>query len=340
MKSGWSWRKIVTVTVVVVITAAFYFTYPPAYKPVAFPDGKKFAFAIVDDTDGATMEKIKPVYDYLQELGIRCTKTVWVLPTNDPEHWPNRGVTVVDSEYVSYLLDLQSKGYEIGLHGVRGGHSTREEVISGLETFKEIFGGYPRIQINHSQNYDNLYWGADKLSLAPLSYLYDLFYTGSPSYGHIPESEYFWGDIAQDHISYVVNFSFEDINTLKINPLVPYHLDAQPYVNYWFHSSDGGFVDSFNELIKKENVDRLESEGGVCFVYTHFASSFAVNDSINPLFRERMAYLVSKDGWFAPASEILDYIREHREGQDEPSFRERVYIELRWLYEKLLHGSR
>jgi hypothetical protein len=110
-------------------------------------------------------------------------------------------------------------------------------------------------------------------------------------------------------------------------------------LKYWFHTSDGGYVESFNELIRKENVDRLEREGGICFVYTHLASGFFKDGELDSVFRERLGYLASRNGWFAPASEVLDYIRENREGSDEIGFRERVYIELWWLYEKLLHGQ-
>ena len=44
-----------------------------------FPEGRKFAFTILDDTDDATVENVRPVYDLLTELGFRTTKTVWPL---------------------------------------------------------------------------------------------------------------------------------------------------------------------------------------------------------------------------------------------------------------------
>lgn len=339
MKNWLSTRKIILVLCILVIALAIQFTTPPTYDPPQFPNGKKFAFAIVDDTDGATVENIKPVYEYLEELGIRCTKTVWLLPTNDSTHWPNRGETMQDSAYREFVLGLQNKGFEIGLHGVRGGHSERGEVISGLESFRELFGQYPRIHINHSLNKDNLYWGGSKLGVTPFRLMYGLMSDTPSSYGQDPASEHFWGDIAKEHVSYVVNFSFHDINILKINPAIPYHDERKPYVNYWFHSADGGFVDSFNDLISEENVDKLESQGGVCFVYTHLSSGFARDGKVNPEFKKRIAYLASKDGWFTSASEILDYLREHRNRDDDISFRERIYIELRWLIEKALYGS-
>ena len=42
-----------------------------------WPEQKKFAFTVVDDTDKATVQNVGPVYDLLAELGINTTKTVW-----------------------------------------------------------------------------------------------------------------------------------------------------------------------------------------------------------------------------------------------------------------------
>jgi len=332
-------KVVVLLAIAAIAALTLVFTYPPQYRHIQLPEGKKFAFSIIDDTDGATLEKIQPVYDYLQELGIRSTKTIWVLPSINLDHWPNRGVSIADSQYLAFVLNLHSKGYEIALHGARGGHSTRQEIIRSLETFRELFGQYPRIHINHSENRDNLYWGDAKLGITPLRWLYLIASGNHSSYGHDPDSEYFWGDIAREHISYCANFSFHDINVFRVNPLIPYHDARTPYVNYWFNSSDGGNVTSFNELISKENIDRLEREGGICLIYTHLASGFYKDGQLDPVFKERLRYVASRNGWFAPASEVLDHIRQSRAGREEISFRQRVYIELRWLYEKLLYGQ-
>jgi len=42
---------------------------------IAWPNGKRFAFTIVDDTDWAAVERVKPVYDLLARLGLKTTKT-------------------------------------------------------------------------------------------------------------------------------------------------------------------------------------------------------------------------------------------------------------------------
>ncbi|MDD3731869.1 MAG: hypothetical protein PHU88_05795 [candidate division Zixibacteria bacterium] len=339
MKTKMTWKKILLLVLVVVAILLTYFLYPPAYPEITFPEGKKFAFTIVDDTDNATLANIKGIYDFLYEQGFRTTKTVWVFPTNDTSEWANLGASLEDSAYQAFVLDLQNKGFEIALHGARGGSSKRSEIITALEKYKETFGDYPKIHINHALNTDNLYWGRDKFSFAPFKYLYGGIFSNKEYYGHVPGSEYFWGDLAQQYITYVVNLSFFDINLLKINPSLPYHDPDKPYVRYWFHTSDGGYVTSFNELIKKKNIDRLEKEGGVCLVYTHLARDFYLNNTLDTTFKRQMEYLATKDGWFVPASVILDFLRLQPGDGKELSFREKVRLEILWLYEKILHGS-
>lgn len=45
---------------------------------IIWPGGKSFAFTIVDDTDKTTLENGPVVYDFLNDLGIKITKTVWI----------------------------------------------------------------------------------------------------------------------------------------------------------------------------------------------------------------------------------------------------------------------
>ena len=47
-------------------------------KNINWPDNKKFAFTIFDDTDGSNLNDNRLVYDYLNELGFKTTKSVWM----------------------------------------------------------------------------------------------------------------------------------------------------------------------------------------------------------------------------------------------------------------------
>ena len=194
------------------------------------------------------------------------------------------------------------------MHGVSSGNDYREETIKGYEKFKDYFGAYPKINIMHSTNLENIYWGKKVADNALIRFLIGIFADRAnyPYSGEIVQSKYFWGDILKQKTKYVRLWGTSDINTLKFNPGMPYHDPQKPYVNYWFSFSDGFDVDIFNRLLSKKNVQRLVKERGTSIVYLHF-HSFVRNGKLNETFKSRIEYLTQqKDGWFVPASTILD----------------------------------
>jgi hypothetical protein len=298
-----------------------------------WPYNKKFAFTIVDDTDNGTVGNTKPVYDFLYSKGILTTKTVWIYPSRDNFS----GGYLLDDDYLDFITDLKNKGFEIGLHNVGSGKFSREEIIEGINLFYEKLGFYPKLQINHASNPDNIYWGAERYQ-SLLRNLFKVLYGNKRKYyGSDIESSYFWGDICKEKIKYIRNHTFNDINTLKIDPLMPYiDKSKQKYSNYWFSSSDGHTVEEFNFLLKKENIDKLETEGGACIVYTHFASNF-VDDAgrLNKEFVKNMEYLSTKDGWFVPASIMLDYLAS----QKNEVYASKIYLtklDFKWVFDRVI----
>ena len=285
-----------------------------------YPNGKNFAFTVTDDPDGNKLDTIRPIYDFLNSLEMKTTVAVWVedpvrtsgipdvLKTYDP------GDSCEKKEYCQYIQYLQDKGFEIALHTVSGGNDHRERTIEGYEKFKLLFGKYPKINIMHSNNLENIYWGKKVVNSLILQKFIGILSKKSrlPYSGENPESKYFWGDILKANTKYVRLWGTSDINTLKFNHSMPYHDSKKPYVNYWFSFSDGYDVDIFNKLISDQNINKLKEERGTSIVYTHFASKFTRkgNDGIfhlNEVFKKRMEKLASdKQGWFVPASVILD----------------------------------
>ncbi|MEM3570213.1 MAG: hypothetical protein QXI20_11875 [Candidatus Jordarchaeales archaeon] len=234
---------------------------------------------------------------------MRTTKTVWVYPPRD--HY--RGACLQEEEYLGFVRELHDRGFEIALHSVGSGAFSREEIKVGIEQFCDLLGFYPSMQINHAGNPDNLYWGYKRF-IPPLSWL--MRWRGNVSFGDEEGSEYFWGDHAKRYIKYIRNLVFMDLNTLRHDPLMPYRVRGkEKYSNYWFSASDGHSVKEFIHLIAREAVDRLEQEGGCGIVYTHLGDGFADSEgNVHTEFIERMRYLASKEGWFVPASQILDYL--------------------------------
>ena len=281
---------------------------------IVWPEGKRFAFTIIDDTDRSNVENIGPVYDFLYENGFITTKTVWPL---SPQGSPIvGGDSLEDQSYRDLILDLKAKGFEIALHGVSDKSSTRLRVIEGLEKFKEVIGNAPRIHANHTGQADSLYWGEDRFDGA-MKRIYTfarkyLMKSDSKFYGHMENSDYFWGDLCGETITFVRNFVFTDINTLKMDPLMPYHDSQRTYVPYWFSASAGLEVEEYCRLLNERNQDKLLEEGGACIAYTHLAFGFYRDGRLNPRFVELMRRLAGLPGWFVPVSTLLDYIGERR----------------------------
>ena len=309
-----------------------YVLHDPPPRKITFPDGKRFAFSIVDDTDMATVERGRPLYEVLHKYGMRTTKTIWVLDATSDAHPPDRGDTLRNPEYRAFIADLRQKGFEIALHGVRGGSSVRADIITGLDEFRDEVGQYPTMHVNHSLNADNVYWGEHRWSFGPYRWAYR-FASKHEFSGDDPESAYFWGDLVQQRVRYVNQFTFGEINLLNVTPSMPYHLSDKPYVNLWFLTSDGDDLNRFEALLSPENIDRLEREGGVCLVYTHLsAGSFNKDDAARARFEARIKDLASHDGWFAPASEILDHLSKQPGWTAEPSLREKIRLETMFLW--------
>ena len=99
---------------------------------LTFPAGRRFAFTIMDDTDVATLANVGPVYRLLDQLGFRTTKTVW--PVGCPEGSANfsSSETLEDPAYLAFVLDLQSRGFEVAYHGATRESSTRERTERAL----------------------------------------------------------------------------------------------------------------------------------------------------------------------------------------------------------------
>ncbi len=304
-----------------------------------FPGGKRFAVAICDDTDCATLANVLPVYRLLIDLGIRSTKTVWALPSVPGARFT--GATLEDIPYLAFVRSLATAGFEIALHNVRNHDAPRETVQLGLERFREHLGEHPRTHCNHSMNRENIYWGTDRISRGVRAGFYDVatrFRRRHYFQGHVEQSPYFWGDLCKEHIRYVRNLVFDEINVEKLNPTLPYHDPAKPWVNLWFSAGDGGDPERFCRLISEENQDRLEREQGVCIAYTHFGAGFCVNGEIHHRFEQLLRRFVAKGGWFVPVCELLDHLSAQRT-EHRIDTRELAAMENRWLWYKVRHGT-
>jgi len=306
-------------------------------KPTLWPDGKAFAFTILDDCDYATMENVPEVYAVLADLGFRTTRTVWPLEGESPAL--AAGATCADPHYLAWLRALQERGFEIGWHLASYTSSNRGRTVKGLDLFRQMFGRYPRVMSSHPGCVENLYWGDARLSgLNRLTYnvltalrFRELFQ------GHIEGSDYFWGDLCRERIDYVANFGYSDPNTLGTVPFMPYHDPHRPFVNAWFGVTEAPEKHSFLEVISEENQDRLEEQGGACILHTYFACGFYKEGEVDRRFRDLMDRLCRKNGWFVPVSTLLDHLRESN-GLPNVTGPERHALERAWVKYKMRVG--
>lgn len=301
-----------------------------------YPFGKSFAFTIIDDTDRSTLETCKPVYDCLISTGLRITKTVWVKEAQVRNNVDDYGDTTERSDYLAYIKELQELGFEIALHNVSSDDNMREDIIMGVEKFKEHFGEYPSINVMHDENKENLYFDAfleygyisrpfftKYLSALYEWYIYrkkmhDRWAGVKRFFGEDKNSPYFWGDICKEKFRYVRSYvNYPDLNTLKCNPNIPYHEQDKPYVNHWFDGSNGEDCEHFNRLLSVENIKRLVEDGGCAIVYTHFGRGFVTRDNegqycLNNETKRILQAISRLDGWFVPVSVLLDRLKVTR----------------------------
>lgn len=274
-----------------------------------FPAGKSFAFSIFDDTDVATLEYIRPIYDFLTDMGIRTTKSVWAF--SDQRHSDYTGThTLEHPEYTAYMKVLQSRGFEIAFHGASMLSSERERTERALQIFREIFGDYPRTYAAHSTNRENLYWGFDRVTSPIVRRLYAwLSRERQGQYqGHVKDTPFFWGDLALQHLEYVRTFTYQRVNLLDITRHIVYKDQSKPWNNKCFITCDADNVEEFNRLLAEESQAKLERKRGVCIVSTHFGKGFTKGGQLRPDCRILLERLSQRNGWFVPVSDLLDHL--------------------------------
>jgi len=279
-------------------------------QPIAsFLGDKRFAFSIFDDTDVATLEYIRPIYELLDRLGFRTTKTVWPLPYQGPSDYEGSD-TLQDPEYASYICHLQERGFEIAFHGARMESSERPQIEAALEAYERCVGAYPTAYAAHGLNRDNLYWGADRFRSRLWRWLY-LALGGrheGPAEGHRTESPFYWADLAARHLRYMRSFTYDELNLWRITSSIPYRTVGTPGVRAFFPSSFADNVEEFIELLSPARQARLERERGLAIVSTHFGKGFLRDGRVHPGVEEVLTRLAQRPGWFPPVSTLLDYL--------------------------------
>jgi len=302
---------------------------------MTFPEGKRFAFSIFDDTDVATLNSIRPLYDLFTDLNLKTTKTVWSLDFDGKSSFLGSD-TLQNATYAAYMQELARRGFEIGFHGASMESSIRLHVERSLDIYRETFGEPPSIYAAHSHNRDNLYWGAARFSSRLWRAIYTRLNKEPADYfqGHDYKSPYFWGDLAKQHIKHMRSFTFSDVNLLNLKQPLVYKSAATPWINRWFLTCDADNVEEFNALLNPKNQEKLESEGGICIISTHLGKGFVDKNGVNPKTKHLLTQLSRRNGWFAPVSDILNHYVDQK-GLCQISKWRLFLLEAQWLLDSV-----
>jgi hypothetical protein len=288
-----------------------------------YPYGKTFAVSMIDDTDGATLAELAPVYACLHEHGLSSTKTVWPLPAVAPTGWrqaiDDRSATLAEAPYRRFCQQLQAQGFEIAMHTASAGNNTRERTLEAYRIFEAVFGQPPLTNVMHGRNKENIYWGHAAVTHPGLARLAQ-FFEPQEFFGHRVESTYYWGDICREKTRYVRLFETRAANTLAFDPATPYHDPRKPDVPWWFSASYGAGTCLF-DLLAPARIERLRRERGGCIIHfyaRHYALFHSLSHpgpgaAVHPQFEALVRCLgACPDGWYVPVVTLLDRLRAGR----------------------------
>jgi hypothetical protein len=283
-----------------------------AFSP--FPAGKECVVAIIDDADGSTIESLAPVFALLDSLGLRVTKAVWAF---DHEGCApaSVGLSLDDRAYAAWVAREAEAGHEIVLNSPSCGDDERSSILAAEERFVRALGRERRLEVFHDDDRESLYWGTDRIPNGPVRAIWTAVRGGSPSEGHVPGSRFYWLDLARGLVRYAGRYTTDDLNTLALNPSMPFEDATTPSAPLWFAGADGRSPDRFVGLLSEGAVRRLKAERGAAIIRTRFASGFAtragaVRDRVRPDIR-RTLLRCREDAKveLLPAGELLDRLR-------------------------------
>lgn len=322
-------KKIQLVLLLIVIATSLLFATTGESSPASafksnneweispYPNGHNFAFTIIHDADSAYSQRLAPLFEVFDKLGLKITATlftfwadwarkgkVWsewnALGKGEDRFFVPIGVPLEDEKEAEFYKFLALRGHEIGMHTPSDTSDTREELIRAYKYFKKVFGHYPKVYVEHSNRSNK---------------------EDQSNEGANPESNYYSTDLLNFYKSWIwvdgpgalpnkKHKKFYDILAVNGSPFSKFALDqygiAKGFVRTgkWKNSNGDGFLDWYTQ----KNIDILSKERGLALVYTHLNYKWLDPKTrrMRKSIKNRLKYLVSKDGWFVPASKILD----------------------------------
>jgi hypothetical protein len=122
---------------------------------------------------------------------------------------------------------------------------------------------------------------------------------------------------------------------MNIPPGRPYKDITKKHAPIWFNTADAPDINAYNKLVNPEAIDQLRRNNGWAIVSTHLGKGFFKDNAINAEFKTTMKYLSSQNGWFVPASQILDLLKPEEEILD-ISRAKRIHMEWASFVDRLM----
>ena len=307
---------------VAVLCIALLFSFPILAEAYAreewdislYPNGHAFAFTIVHDADSAYSRRLAPLFEVFDRLGFRISVTafpfwaewakngkIWSQwHRTDREFFAPKAVPLTDKNERDFYEQLATRGHEVGMHSPSDTSDTRKDLTRAFEYFKQVFGSYPKVYVEHSSTSNKEAQSNEGANPASIYYNTDLLNHYGPwiwvdGPGALPDQkqEQFY-DIIAANGSPFSRFALEQYGIKK----------GFMRTGKWNEATGDGFLQWYSE----KNIDSLEKNRGMALVYTHLDSKWLDPETrrIRSSIENRLRYLASKHGWFAPAGTILD----------------------------------
>lgn len=280
------------------------------------PAGCRFAFTIVHDADSAYSERLAPLFEVFDALGLRVTTSVfalwadwarggavwssWRQSADAAERFRRpKAVPLQDPQERRFYQDLASRGHEIALHTPSDTSSTRADFERSFALFADAFGHAPTVYTEHSARSNKDAQGNEGADPTSPYYCQDLLRRYAP---------WIWVDGPGALCGGGESKGFEILPTASPLNRLALERFALPKAFVRTGAWSAGDGDGFLRCYSPENLDSLERDEGIALVYTHLDRGW-----LDPSTRRmradieaRLRSLAARPGWFAPAGEILD----------------------------------